>query len=88
MVLKWRLNDKATNWHKAFDKGEEIRAVFLDISRAFDRVWHGGFIYKLERIGIEGELINILTSFLSDRLQRVTIDGKLSDWAGIEAGVP
>ena len=73
---------------KAFDSSQEIRAVFLDISRAFDRVWHAGLIFKLQQIGIEGEIISILSSFLSDREQRVILDGQFSDWAKIEAGVP
>ena len=74
--------------HKAFDDGNEIRAVFLDISKAFDTVWHEGLIFKLKRIGVEGDMINIIQSFLSNRKQRVTIDGKYSDWAEVQAGVP
>ena len=74
--------------HQAFDDKHEIRAVFLDISKAFDSVWHQGLVYKLKRIGIEGDMINIIESFLSDRKQRVTIDGKFSDWVDINAGVP
>ncbi|MCH2389817.1 MAG: reverse transcriptase family protein [Nitrospinales bacterium] len=76
--------------HKAFDSSppKEVRAAFLDISRAFDRVWHEGIIFKLKQNGIEGEMITILSSFLEGRKQRVTIDGKSSDWVGIEAGVP
>jgi len=76
--------------HKSFDASptQEVRAVFLDISRAFDRVWHEGLLYKLKQIGLEGDMINILCSFLSDRKQRVVMDGKLSNWADTEAGVP
>ena len=74
--------------HKAFDNSQELRAVFLDISKAFDTVWHDGLIFKLERIGIEGEMLNIIKSFLSNRKQRVTIDGKYSEWVDVEAGVP
>ena len=62
--------------HKAFNEGQELRAAFLDISKAFDSVWHEGLIYKLKKIGIEGDMIGIIQSFLSDRKQRVTIDGK------------
>ena len=40
------------------------------------------------RIGIEGEVLNIICSFLADREQRVVIDGNCADWAQIEAGVP
>ena len=74
--------------YKAFDKSQEIQAVFLDISRAFDRVWHKGLLFKLKRIGIEDEVINILSSFLADRKQRVVIDGTSSEWTSIESGVP
>ena len=74
--------------YKAFDDSKKLRAVFLDISRAFDKVWADGLIFKLRRIGIEGDMLKILTSFLSDRVQRVTLDGVCSEWADIEAGVP
>ena len=74
--------------YKAFEDGNELRAVFLDISRAFDKVWGLGLIFKLKKIGIEGEMLNILSSFLEDRQQRVTMDGVCSDWADIKAGVP
>jgi len=74
--------------YRAFDANEEVRAVFLDISRAFDRVWHEGLIHKLKKLGVDGDMINILTSFLANRMQRTTIDGKYSEWAEIRAGVP
>ena len=41
----------------AVDKGKEIRAVFCDVSKAFDKVWHKGIIYKLQKYGIKGELL-------------------------------
>ena len=51
----------------SLDKGLEVRGVFLDISKAFDKVWHEGLIYKLQQKGISGELMNILIDFLNDR---------------------
>ena len=42
----------------------EIRSVFLDISKAFDKVWHEGLLYKLKSMGISGELYNLLESYL------------------------
>ena len=36
---------------QALDDGKEVRAVFCDISKAFDRVWHEGLIFKLRRVG-------------------------------------
>ena len=66
----------------------ETRAVFLDISKAFDKVWHRGLIHKLESIGISGNLLNLMESFLSERYQRVLINGQSAEWASIKAGVP
>ena len=43
--------------HLALDEGKEIRVVFCDISKAFDRVWHKGLLNKLENIGIQGSLL-------------------------------
>ena len=65
----------------------KLELFFLDISHAFDPVWHEGLIHKLNKLGVDGEMINILTSFLANRMQRTTIDGKYSEWAGIRAGV-
>ena len=49
----------------------EVRSVFLDISKAFDKVWHEGLLFKLRSMGISGELYNLLGNYLSDRFQRV-----------------
>ena len=66
----------------------EVRESFLDISKKFDKVWHEGLLYKLESIGISGNLLNLSRSFLNDRYQRVFTNGQHSDWAPILAGVP
>ena len=54
----------------------EVRANFLDISKAFDKVWHEGLLYKLETVGISGNLHKLFQSFLSDRFQRVALNGQ------------
>ena len=66
----------------------EIRSVFLDISKAFDKVWHEGLLYKLKSMGISGELYNLLESYLSGRFQRVLLNGQSSSWKPVLAGVP
>ena len=66
----------------------EVRSVFLDISKAFDNVWHEGLLYKLKSLGISGELYNLLENYLSDRFQRVILNGQFSSWKPILAGVP
>ena len=60
---------------KSFDDGYEVRRVFLDILKAFDKVWHQGLHYKLRQNGISGELLNTLTDFLDSRTQRVILNG-------------
>ena len=49
----------------AFDDGREVRDVFLDISKAFDRVWLKGLLFRLQQSGISGELNHIITYSLS-----------------------
>ena len=44
-----------------------MRSVFLDISKAFDKVWRKGLLFKLSQNGISGNLLDLLSSFLSDR---------------------
>ena len=55
---------------------------FYDISKAFDRVWHKGLIYKLKRAGINGSLLDWLSDYLTNRKQRVVIHVGKSDWQG------
>ena len=70
----------------AFDKGLEVRGIFLDISKAFDKVWHDGLIFKLRQNGISGDIINILQDFLRNRKQRVVLSGQCSSWDGVPQG--
>ena len=76
--------------YKHFDANPslETRAVFLDISKAFDRVWHEGLLFKLKSYGINGSLLKLIASFLSNRLQRVVLNGNCSTWKEVLAGVP
>ena len=61
-----------TEIYESFESPDsrEVRAVFLDISKAFDKVWHEGLIFKLKQNGIRGNLLNFFVSYLSDRQQR------------------
>ena len=64
--------------YKSLDIGHEVRSVFLDISKAFDKVWHKGLNFKLKQNGISGKLLSTLTDFLNFRKQRVVLNGPLS----------
>ena len=69
------------------DEGYEIRGVFLDISKAFDKVWHEGLVFKLKQNGISGNLLNIVEDFLRNRKQRVVLNWQTSNWENIHTGV-
>ena len=56
-----------------FDDNYEVGGVFLDISKAFDKVWHEGIIHKLKRNEISGNLLSLLTDFRRNRKQRVIL---------------
>ena len=57
----------------SFDNGLEVRSAFLDIPKAFDKVWHEGGIFKLKQSGISGEHLYMLSDFLSDRKKGLKI---------------
>ena len=60
---------------EAVDSGKEVRVVFCDISKAFDRVWHKGLLHKLACMGISGSLLQWFQSYLSNRRQCVVLNG-------------
>ena len=73
---------------RAFNRSGATQSVALDISKAFDRVWHAGLLHKLKSYGISGQKFGIIFSFLSNRWLRVVLDGKSSQEYPVNAGVP
>ena len=65
-----------------------MKGIFLDMSKAFDKVWHEGLIFKLRSYGVQNQVIDLLTDYLSNRNQRVTLNGAASTWRPINSGVP
>ena len=82
-----QLIDLVNEIHQAFDstKSHEVRAIFLDISKAFDKVWHDGLIFKM-RQNVYGRLLQRLQDYLSKRKQRVALNGFPADQSGICQG--
>ena len=66
----------------------DTRAIFLDIPKAFDKVWHQSLLFKLKSYGVEGSLFRFLENYLEKRKQRVILHGQCSSWKNIVSGVP
>ena len=72
------------------DNGHEYRVIFFDVSKAFDKVWHKGVLFKLYHAGVRGRLLKWFTEYLSNRQQRVVLNGSVSELSVsvLKAGVP
>ena len=70
------------------DNQKDIKFIFCDVSKAFDKVWHKGLLHKLQKYGITGNMLNWFNSYLSGRQQRVKNEGFYSTWSNTNAGVP
>lgn len=75
-----------SNWHGTWPA--DTGAVFLDVAKAFDKVWHNGLIFKLFNLGLPDRLVLIIRDYLSDRCFRYRVEGTLSDPRPVRAGVP
>ena len=61
--------------------------VFCDISKAFDRVWHKGLLFKLKQNGIEGDFLEWISNYLEERKQYVVLNSTNSEIKGVTGGV-
>ena len=66
----------------------EVRSIFLDLSKAFDGVWHDGLLYIPKSNGIDGNLFKLIKSFLNNICQWVVLNSQSSVWTLVTAGVP
>ena len=72
--------------HKSFDYGLEVQGIFLDISKAFDKVSHKELLYKFKQNSISGKLFDIITDFLNFEKQRIVLNRQYYSWTSIEVG--
>ncbi|CAH2216165.1 jg5134 [Pararge aegeria aegeria] len=70
---KWQAIGKT-----ALDILDKVVAAFLDMEKAFDRVWHEGFLYKCAMTSTPKRIVHFLRSFLANRTFQVRIEGTLS----------
>ena len=65
----------------------DFRVIFLDILKAFDKVWHKGLLRKSKSCGVEGNFSRLLENYLDNRKQRVILDDQCSSWKIILSGI-
>jgi len=70
------------------DNGNCVDVVYLDFAKAFDKVPHKRLLSKLEAHGVTGKILNWIDGWLSNRRQKVSVEGELSEWAEVKSGVP
>jgi len=75
-------------WLKTIDEGKYTGAVFLDLAKVFDTVDHSILCIELSYYGFRGSSSDLLCSYLSDRIQRVSFCGEQSEWGAAFIGVP
>ena len=75
-------------WTLAVDEGCEVNCLYLYFMKAFDTVPHRRLIHKLKSYGISGPVLSWIKDFLSDRVQRVIVNGSASKWAKVLSGIP
>ena len=92
----FKKNDSTTNQllkivhqiYHGINDGKDTCMVFLDVSKAFDKVWHKGLFFELRKMGLRGNLLNWLKDYMSGRHQKVGLNGVESNVCYLEAGVP
>ena len=73
---------------KMYDEEKAVDVVYLDFQKAFDKVPHKRLLAKIKAHGIDGKVLSWLENWLSERKQRVVINGKTSEWLNVTSGVP
>ena len=76
------------HWTKSLVDGNDVDIIYLDFRKAFDCVPHQCLLSKLKAYGISGNTLNWILDFLSNRQQRVNVNGSCSDWSNAISGVP
>ncbi|KAK3099403.1 hypothetical protein FSP39_003853 [Pinctada imbricata] len=75
-------------WTKLLDEKSDVDIIYFDFQKAFDKVPHFRLLKKLSAYGIKGKTLTWIKEFLTDRKQRVILNGKYSPWDNITSGIP
>ena len=83
-----QLLETVHQWANTLNKRSSLHVLFLDFSKAFDRVPHRRLLLKRDCIGVRGNLLKWIQAFLVSRRQRIVVNGYSSDWSPVSSGVP
>ena len=72
----------------SLDDGKQIDVIYMDMSKAFDKVNHGSLLQNLHEFGFGGSVVQWFSSYLMGRYQRVTVVGETSDPLPVSSGIP
>ena len=73
---------------RLLDQGHAVDVLYLDFAKAFDKVPHERLLAKCRGLGLGGKLLEWIRLWLSDRKQRVVLNGEASEWTEVLSGVP
>ena len=73
---------------KILDRSDKVGMVLMDLSKAYDCISHDLLLAKLEVYGFSLESLNLMNSYLTNRLQRFKINGTYNSWQQVKSGVP
>ena len=76
------------DWRRSLDKGEIVGSIFVDLSKAFDSIYHSLLLKKLSRYGLRGKVLEWFQDYLNGRKQRIVYGEEVSEWSDVTAGVP
>ena len=75
-------------WTEAIEEGKSIDTIYLDFAKASDTVPHERLLLELDGVGVQGKILGWIRSFLSNRTQKVIVDGEKSGWRDVISGIP
>ena len=76
------------DWTRVLDESGCIDTIYMDFMKAFDTVAHKWLVKKLEGYGVTSNILDWVEAFLTDKYQRVIVNGAMSEWTKVTSGIP
>ena len=76
------------DWAEIMDNNGQVDIIYMDFMKAFDQVPYKRLLQKVKSYGINGHILGWITNFLTNRRQRVSVNGCFSTWGSVTSGIP